>query len=63
MTIFIVVTETVDIVCWLAIYLYLVRLLVFDCGPQARDLDLLILRGGSYYEPAARGRRVRESAC
>ena len=44
MTIFIVVTETVDIVCWLAIYLYLVRLLVFDCGPQARDLDLLILR-------------------
>ena len=45
------------IVCWLAIYVLLVTLVVLGRGSEPRDLDLLILRGGSYSELAAWGRR------
>ena len=48
------------IVCWLAIYVLQVTLVVLGRGPDPRDPDLLILRGGSYSELAARGRRERE---
>ena len=46
--------------CWLAIYVLLDTLVVLGRGPEPRDPDLLILRGGSYSELAARGRRERE---
>ena len=48
------------IVCCLAIYVLQVTLVVLGRGPDPQDPDLLILRGGSYSELAARGRRERE---